>query len=800
MRPAATPLEALLDGAPVATIFALSLVGIVARRAAEQRAVERCAVEHRGPHHRGTVCFARTFAAYAVFISVLSCVSATPYLAIGASLSFTFPFVEDDLAHAASAICLIGAYALGAFCWGFGTYHDEADCMRWEGEAPDWRAVPAALFLGGTGFFMLAVAPEANVLGAEAGLPYRALRVVCLMLVFFVLTGACKSLTYRGHDGNAMVAFPLLGTLMGYVVCAALPNLVFSLDLRLLAAVVTCISCAVVRVCAAAPVKAPMEPSRFRPSQDEAASSGCDEHADVSPRLDVLTTREREAMEARWQGLSSNEAAVQMGVKPSTVRNLQARAQRKLDLLGAEHDASNVPGEESSGVHRGAVPDSAPLNARQQPLTSSVTTDARPINRLPWIVAAMLVLVLWVPIRQRMLALIPLLTPPVNHRGILVGLGVIAGTLVLCARWVSSGGAIARSVCSAFGSRVSSGSRWGAVIGLLVLTCCLIAPAPRGIAYHAWEDVLNVFVFAGSALLAYAVGAHGDVSATPGELKGDDASPDVPAASIEPELRRVWSGIVALSACAWGCIWAFTLFAARSEFVPAGLFDPLLALFGAASLWGLARRQTSAIRSIALCGVAAGMGLVVSASLEPALLVFSCLSFALYVHHVPVGVGARFARIALVACSAGIVLGLCYSAQMGGVESWLGAVMGTELLVRLGSAGGFMVGTASVALGLCFAWAVREVDRALDAGGGDVALGASARERLEHYFAYRGLNDTQVQVALLVIEGRSRSEIAQQLGYAVGTVNSAKRAIYRRLDVRSQAELVESAKNVLRDS
>ncbi len=46
----------------------------------------------------------------------------------------------------------------------------------------------------------------------------------------------------------------------------------------------------------------------------------------------VLSSREREAVEGRLQGLSSSEIAQNMGIKPSTVRNLQARALTKLDV------------------------------------------------------------------------------------------------------------------------------------------------------------------------------------------------------------------------------------------------------------------------------------------------------------------------------------------------------------------------------------------------------------------------------------------------------------------------------------
>lgn len=52
--------------------------------------------------------------------------------------------------------------------------------------------------------------------------------------------------------------------------------------------------------------------------------------------LEALSPREREAVEGRLAGLSSSKVAASMGVSPSTVRNLQARATAKLGVASLD--------------------------------------------------------------------------------------------------------------------------------------------------------------------------------------------------------------------------------------------------------------------------------------------------------------------------------------------------------------------------------------------------------------------------------------------------------------------------------
>ena len=68
-------------------------------------------------------------------------------------------------------------------------------------------------------------------------------------------------------------------------------------------------------------------------------------------------------------------------------------------------------------------------------------------------------------------------------------------------------------------------------------------------------------------------------------------------------------------------------------------------------------------------------------------------------------------------------------------------------------------------------------------------LDQNDRDRLRKYLGFRGLNDTQIDVSLLVLDGLTRREVAERLCIAIGTVNSAKREAYRKLGISNRSEL-----------
>lgn len=62
--------------------------------------------------------------------------------------------------------------------------------------------------------------------------------------------------------------------------------------------------------------------------------------------------------------------------------------------------------------------------------------------------------------------------------------------------------------------------------------------------------------------------------------------------------------------------------------------------------------------------------------------------------------------------------------------------------------------------------------------------------RLRGYLVSRGCNETETNTLLLIAQGRTTSQIAAELHYAEGTINSARRTGYAKLAVSSRAALV----------
>lgn len=70
------------------------------------------------------------------------------------------------------------------------------------------------------------------------------------------------------------------------------------------------------------------------------------------------------------------------------------------------------------------------------------------------------------------------------------------------------------------------------------------------------------------------------------------------------------------------------------------------------------------------------------------------------------------------------------------------------------------------------------------------------KKNLEHrakaFYASRGLNGTQSDVAWCVLNGMSRDQMSRELNLSLGSINSSKREVYRVLGVHSAAELIRA--------
>ena len=64
-------------------------------------------------------------------------------------------------------------------------------------------------------------------------------------------------------------------------------------------------------------------------------------------------------------------------------------------------------------------------------------------------------------------------------------------------------------------------------------------------------------------------------------------------------------------------------------------------------------------------------------------------------------------------------------------------------------------------------------------------------QRLAHLAAEAGLTQTEEQIALLAVRGRSRAVIARELGYSANTVRNYTHTLYSKLGIHSKQELID---------
>mgnify|MGYP000665329027 FL=1 len=66
----------------------------------------------------------------------------------------------------------------------------------------------------------------------------------------------------------------------------------------------------------------------------------------------------------------------------------------------------------------------------------------------------------------------------------------------------------------------------------------------------------------------------------------------------------------------------------------------------------------------------------------------------------------------------------------------------------------------------------------------------SIDRRIINFLLAKGMNETQAAVLLEIVHGKTTLAISEYLNYSRGTVNSARLAGYRTLDVHSTSQLI----------
>ena len=75
---------------------------------------------------------------------------------------------------------------------------------------------------------------------------------------------------------------------------------------------------------------------------------------------------------------------------------------------------------------------------------------------------------------------------------------------------------------------------------------------------------------------------------------------------------------------------------------------------------------------------------------------------------------------------------------------------------------------------------------------------AERSRRLSAYLVSRGLNETEVDVVMLLVAGCGGAEICSKCCLSPGAVNSARRTAYRKLGIHSLVELVDLCQDAVK--
>lgn len=106
----------------------------------------------------------------------------------------------------------------------------------------------------------------------------------------------------------------------------------------------------------------------------------------------------------------------------------------------------------------------------------------------------------------------------------------------------------------------------------------------------------------------------------------------------------------------------------------------------------------------------------------------------------------------------------------------------------------YLAGTFFCAVDVCCAFLTKHaIDNMAATGLSQAASDIDADSidrRIINFLLAKGVNETQAAVLLEIVHGKTTSAISEYLNYSRGTVNSARLAGYRMLDVHSTSQLI----------
>lgn len=145
----------------------------------------------------------------------------------------------------------------------------------------------------------------------------------------------------------------------------------------------------------------------------------------------------------------------------------------------------------------------------------------------------------------------------------------------------------------------------------------------------------------------------------------------------------------------------------------------------------------------------------------------------------------------------GMLLGGYSSGLAPCLPALLALISNDEVAMAYAMLAGLVSGTYVIAGAVSLFLSVRDELEWVSSSAGMSAGGERSR-RLSAYLVSRGLNETEVDVAMLLATGCGGSEICSKRCLSPGAVNSARRTAYRKLGVHSLAELVGLCRDALK--
>lgn len=142
---------------------------------------------------------------------------------------------------------------------------------------------------------------------------------------------------------------------------------------------------------------------------------------------------------------------------------------------------------------------------------------------------------------------------------------------------------------------------------------------------------------------------------------------------------------------------------------------------------------------------------------------------------------------------------------LGGYSSWLAPrlpallalISNDEAAMACAMLAGLVSGACVIAGAVSLFLSVRDELEWVSSSAGMSADGGRGR-RLSAYLVSRGLNETEVDVAMLLVAGCGAAEICSKRCLSPGAVNSARRTAYRKLGIHSLVELTDLCRDAVK--